>query len=98
MPRSVFERSGPVTRSSRSGGALPSGMRISDKDRGAAARITALLDQGVLKVGILEAEAAEEHEDADGATVGEIAEIHEFGLGVPQRSFLRGWVDEDKAQ
>lgn len=29
-------------------------------------------------------------------TVGEIAEIHEFGLGhVPQRSFIRGWVDEN---
>lgn len=28
-------------------------------------------------------------------TIGEIAEIHEFGLGsAPRRSFLAGWVDE----
>lgn len=26
-------------------------------------------------------------------TVGEIAEIHEFGLGVPERSWLRSWCD-----
>lgn len=27
-------------------------------------------------------------------TISEIAEIHEFGLGVPERSWLRAWFDE----
>jgi hypothetical protein len=35
-----------------------------------------------------------------GATLGEIAEAHEFGIGVPNRSFVGGWVDakEDEAR
>ncbi len=39
--------------------------------------------------------------EADGAltpdsdlTVSEVGSFHEFGLGVPQRSFIRGWFDE----
>jgi len=31
-------------------------------------------------------------------TVGTLAEIHEFGLGVPQRSFLRAWADADRTK
>lgn len=30
-------------------------------------------------------------------TVGELAAIHEFGLGVPQRSFIRGYFDAKSA-
>jgi hypothetical protein len=33
------------------------------------------------------------HPGRSGLTTAEIGAIHEFGLGVPQRSFLRGWVD-----
>lgn len=33
---------------------------------------------------------------AEALTIGEIASIHEFGLGsCPQRSFLQGWADEN---
>lgn len=32
----------------------------------------------------------------DGATMAEIATYHEFGIGVPQRSFLRAWADQDR--
>ncbi len=31
-------------------------------------------------------------------TIGEIAERHEYGLGVPQRSFIRSWYDGNKSQ
>ena len=34
----------------------------------------------------------------DGPTVAEIAEAAEFGLGQPQRSWLRAWFDEHKTQ
>ena len=42
-----------------------------------------------IKVGIISGDKGYE----DGLTVGEIAEKHEFGLGVPERSWLRGWFD-----
>ena len=54
-------------------------------------------------VGIQGQQAAEskkygegESEDGD-LTVGMVAAFHEFGLGVPERSWLRGWVDENRA-
>ncbi|MCK4717652.1 MAG: hypothetical protein KAT70_03195 [Thermoplasmata archaeon] len=38
-------------------------------------------------------------EDSEGEplTVGEIASIHEFGLGVPERSWLRAWIEENRS-
>jgi hypothetical protein len=65
-----------------------------------------------ITVGIHAAEGGADHTDGgtfadDGAiefsgaeprTVAEIASYHEFGLGVPQRSFIRGWFDESKEQ
>lgn len=62
-------------------------------------------------VGIHASEGADQHDPLaggsfsdDGAvefaaeprTVLEIGTYHEFGLGVPQRSFIRGWFDESK--
>ena len=35
---------------------------------------------------------------AEGQTIGDIAETHEFGIGVPQRSFIRGFVDNNETQ
>lgn len=53
-----------------------------------------------ITVGIHDAEADEMHEAEEGEesslTVGEIATFHEFGLGVPERSFIRGWADEQQ--
>lgn len=105
MARQVFERSGPVNRPSgnRGAGPLPKTMRISDRDRGAAERIRLLLESGALRIGVLENEAAKPHapeegEPDRGITIGELAAIHEFGLGVPRRSFLADWVDERRAE
>lgn len=47
-----------------------------------------------VKVGILDGGKAYD----EGPSVGEIAEKHEFGLGVPQRSWLREWFDTHKGE
>lgn len=67
----------------------------------------------VLTVGIHGPEGAEEHKAPEGSdkpaggqdgeakppTVADIATVHEYGLGNnPERSWLRGWADEQKAQ
>jgi hypothetical protein len=36
------------------------------------------------------------HDGSPGMSIAAIGAIHEFGIGVPQRSFLRGWVDENQ--
>jgi hypothetical protein len=44
--------------------------------------------------GVHDEEGSQEHPNANqGETVAEIAQDHEFGFGVPQRSWLRAWVD-----
>lgn len=49
----------------------------------------------VLKVGIFGAKGDELHEDSD-LSVLAIATFHEFGLGVPERSFIRAWCDANE--
>lgn len=56
-------------------------------------------DKGVasILVGVQGKGAEETHngENPDQETVGEIAGRHELGIGVPERSWLRAWVDEN---
>jgi hypothetical protein len=69
------------------------GVQITDKDNGYDAVIKAFrrsLKKGAVKVGV----DARPHEPT-GQPTDEIAAFHEFGQGVPQRSFLRAWVDEN---
>ncbi len=69
--------------------------KVSDKDNGYAAllgRLRKASETTRLTVGIHESEGAAAAED--GATVAEIGTYHEFGLGVPQRSFIADWADE----
>jgi hypothetical protein len=47
---------------------------------------------GEITVGVHANEGAKAHGDS-GLTVNELATIHEFGLGVPERSFIRSWAD-----
>lgn len=51
-----------------------------------------LLSSTEVTVGIHESEGSQQHDGAD-LTVRELAEIHEFGQGVPERSFIRAWHD-----
>jgi hypothetical protein len=48
-----------------------------------------------ITVGIHAAEGAEGHDG--GLTNAALGEIHEFGFGVPQRSFIRAYFDENEA-
>lgn len=85
-------------------------VRIRDTDRGATKLLARLLAHGALSVGVLGSDAAKVHEDesnfgegfgqkSSSLTIGELAEIHEFGLGsVPRRSFLAGWVDDKREE
>lgn len=51
-------------------------------------------------VGIHEADGSQPKVDYDrkasSATLSEIAAAHEFGLGVPERSFIRAWFDANE--
>lgn len=51
-----------------------------------------------LVVGVMGKEGGKVHGQGKGATVAEIAAAHEFGLGVPERSWLRGWFDEHRTE
>lgn len=78
---------------------------IKDVDRGLAARITALAEfsQWEVAVGILDdGKANDPKKQYPELTVLFIASIHEFGAPsaeppIPERSFVRGYVDEHKA-
>lgn len=72
--------------------------RVTDKDLGEKALLARLADaaKGVtLTVGVHEEQGAEPAESGGGITVGEVATINEYGLGVPERSFIRAWADEN---
>jgi hypothetical protein len=73
-------------------------VKIKDTDKGAAKLLARLIGEGALAFGVLQADAGQTYGESD-LTVGEIAEIHEFGLGsAPRRSFLADWADENKAE
>jgi hypothetical protein len=68
---------------------------IRDTDKGyqkVVAQVGALSSPIGVKVGVLEDKPYD-----DGMTTADVALIHEYGLGdVPERSFLRAWVDENQ--
>lgn len=65
-------------------------------DRGANAlleRVARAARGTELRVGILD-KGNDAAKGGDGQTVADVATRNEFGLGVPERSFIRGWYDE----
>lgn len=68
---------------------------VRDTDRGYRELVDRIfgLKKPKISVGILEGEGAQAHGDT---TVADVATINEFGLGVPERSFLRAWFDENE--
>jgi len=68
---------------------------VRDEDRGYADLVKTIFAMGSPKVsvGIHEEDGAHDH---GGMTVVDLASIHEFGLGVPERSFIRAWFDENE--
>lgn len=75
---------------------------IKDTDKGfkkLAARLgETYRGRNSLLVGILGDQADEKHGDVGEETVGQIAAAHEYGLGVPERTWLRGWFDAHQAE
>jgi hypothetical protein len=72
--------------------------RFEDKDKGYRKALTAIFGKKpLLKVGIFGEKGDEPHEDSD-LTVLAVATFHEFGLGVPQRSFIRAWCDSHESE
>lgn len=64
---------------------------VTDKDNGYARLLRATRERlPELFVGVL---TDEQHKDGNGLTVAELGEIHELGLGVPPRPWLRPVVD-----
>lgn len=70
-------------------------VRVRDIDRGWGKFIRSLKGPTGVRVGLL-GKAEEAHENAEGKTVAEIGAIHEYGLGPPERSFLRAWFDANE--
>lgn len=72
-------------------------MSVKVTDRGYSKLIRVVQAQAgyAVTVGVQGSKAEADH---GGLTVGELAAIHEFGLGVPERSFLRAWFDQNSVQ
>lgn len=70
---------------------------IRDVDRGAKKLLRNVQHTGYVRVGILGDLAEDLCGEFGQLTIGELAAIHEFGLGVPQRSFIADYVDESIA-
>jgi hypothetical protein len=71
-------------------------------DRGALKLLRTLEKKGAIRVGVIGSEAAEKKLARSGATadftVAQVAAKHEFGIGVPRRSWLRDYVDQNEAK
>lgn len=74
-------------------------MSVREKGRGSVEleKLLRSLQDVEITVGIHGDEGGQPHGE-DGQTIASIAESHELGLGVPTRSWLRGWVDENQTQ
>lgn len=67
-------------------------VKITDRDRGFKKLVTQLGEMGSIRIGVQGEEAKKQHPSSH-LTVGEIAAIHELGLGVPKRSWLVSWTE-----
>lgn len=72
--------------------------KIIDRDRGyrRIVKRTSRAAKGRphVDVGVMGEEARAPHGEEGAATLAEVASYNEFGLGTPERSFIRDWYDE----
>jgi hypothetical protein len=74
--------------------------KVTVRDHGANALQKQLKQLGrgaTIRVGILTGKAEEQHKKS-ALQVVDVAGFHEFGAGVPRRSWLRDWVDADQSR
>lgn len=69
--------------------------KVVDKDNGFKKLAAELGGMGTLTLGVQGKEAEETHPSGK-FTVGQLALMHELGVGVPERSWLRVWMDENQ--
>lgn len=69
-------------------------MTIRDHDNGAKKLMRNLKKEITIMVGVQGTEASQAHAGGED-TVADIASKHEFGIDVPQRSFIRDWFDQN---
>ncbi len=70
--------------------------KVKDTDKGYKALFKKIKGPPrTLRVGILSEAAGASH---GAMTVGDIATLHEFGIGQPERSFIRAWADEESGK
>ena len=74
--------------------------KVTVRDRGHDALMQRVrLAQGKkydLQIGIPDDVGDRVHDEESGLTISELGAIHELGLGVPERSFIGGWFDENR--
>ena len=68
-----------------------------DRDRGARALVARLRKGLTVHVGVVGPRADAMHTEAK-MPVGQLAAIHEFGIGVPERSFVRATIDQEESR
>lgn len=78
-------------------------MTVRTRDNGAKKLLKLAEGRGnpSVDVGVLGAEAGREQPAEEGQepiTVGQVAEWAEYGLGQPERSWLRAWIEEHQAE
>lgn len=77
-------------------------MTVRDRDRGANALLRAMRKRPKVRVGVMGSKASEAKSVRGGGksdtTVIDVATKHEFGIGVPRRSFIADWADESEAE
>ena len=77
--------------------------RVTERDHGATDLVKAMEGQMSVKVGIMAEKGSAPKKGGDSKsltdnTVLEVASQHEFGIGVPKRSFIAGYTDESEEQ
>lgn len=70
-------------------------VQIKDVDKGYRDRMKQIdrAKKASIEVGIMGDAGGDPKKGGPGLTVLDVATFHEFGLGVPERSFIRGWFD-----
>jgi len=73
--------------------------KIKDIDRGFKKLAESLGEMGAITIGVQGKDVDRPHPNGHGQTVGDIARMHELGLGTQKkRSFCVAWIDENAAR